>query len=283
LLVRAFIRQLGYQKEMSGLSDYQAVAPIFDAMMAEKIKEMSVSDVVGGGYPFPVAVHFMQLLEKYTDLSPGDDVLDIGCGCGRLAATLTQHISLGGSYRGVDIVPGLIRFANNHIATRWPHFQFMTLDQDNPAYNHWRDDRNVVNPIHSLEESYTPGSITLCIATSLFTHMDEAMIENTLRSIHAALAIDGRALVTLFLLDPSSRHLIDRGTPVFTFRHPIDHLVSTNSPQQGLGAVGVDLQAFLAVCAQSGLYVEKILYGAWPGRKHFVSAQDAVVLRKALS
>src|SRR3984893_13773368 len=174
LLVRAFIRQLGYQKEMSGLSDYQAVAPIFDAMMAEKIKEMSVSDMVGGGYPFPVAVHFMQLLEKYTDLSPGDDVLDIGCGCGRLAATLTQHISLGGSYRGVDIVPGLIRFANKHIATRWPHFQFMTLDQDNPAYNHWRNDSNVVNPIHSLEESYTPGSITLCIATSLFTHMDEA-------------------------------------------------------------------------------------------------------------
>jgi hypothetical protein len=33
---------------MSEVSDYQAVAPIFDAMMAIKIKGMSVSDLVGG-------------------------------------------------------------------------------------------------------------------------------------------------------------------------------------------------------------------------------------------
>lgn len=68
----------------------------------------------------------------------------------------------------MDIVAGLVDFANRHIAERYPNFSFVTLQQDNPAYDTWRHE-GTSRTIASLEEACAPETIDLCIATSLFT------------------------------------------------------------------------------------------------------------------
>lgn len=264
---------------MARYVDYQAVAPIFAAMQTEAVDGMSVAEMVGGGYAMPVAVHFMDILVDQAGLASGDRILDIGCGCGRLAAALTQHIGPHGSYRGVDIVAGLVDFANRHIAQRFPNFTFLTLQRDNPAYDPWRH-QGASLVITSLEEACDPGTIDLCIATSLFTHLDTEMARETLAAMRRALAPDGRALISLFLLDAGVRALIRRGRAAFQFEHAYGEGTYVQDPGGPLGALAFASDHFVALLAEQELYVERALYGNWPNRPHHVSGQDILIVRR---
>ena len=264
---------------MARYVDYQAVAPIFDAMRTEAVDGMSVSDMVGGGYPMPVAAHFMDILVDQAELGPGDRVLDIGCGCGRLAAALTQHIGPQGSYRGVDIVAGLVDFANRHIAKRYPNFSFVTLQRDNPAYDTWRHE-GTSQTIASLKEACAPGTVDLCIATSLFTHLDTDMARETLGAMKSAMVPGGRVLISLFLLDPGVRALIRKGRAAFQFEHEYGEGAYVQNPSGPLGALAFTFDHFVRLLTEQEFYIERVLYGNWPGRPHYVSGQDILIVRK---
>ncbi|MBV8096103.1 MAG: class I SAM-dependent methyltransferase [Acetobacteraceae bacterium] len=258
--------------------DYQSVASIYEAMRVEKVNGMTVSDLVGGGYPFPIAVHFMSHLVQYADLCRTDNIWDIGCGCGRLAAALTQHIGEQGSYCGVDVIAGLVDFANRHIASRFPNFRFLTLQQKNPAYARWQSAGK--SPVlKSLDEACAPGTIDLCIATSLFTHLDTAMTRGTLQSMHRALKPDGRAFISLFLLDRVTSEAMRRGTPAFRFSHQHERGVWVENAASPLSALAFSLEAFFELLAEQRFYVDKMLYGGWAGRRRFTSGQDIMLIR----
>jgi SAM-dependent methyltransferase len=102
--------------------DYGIVADIFKVMETETLDGVAFSDVVGGGHPLPLAIHFVSILLDQARLESKDRILDVGCGCGRLAAPLTQHIGPKGTYIGVDIVAGLVDFGTRHITKAYPNF-----------------------------------------------------------------------------------------------------------------------------------------------------------------
>ena len=52
-----------------------------------------------------------KLVRQHCQLQPSSIVLDIGCGCGRVAAPLTSYITFG-TYHGVDIVQPMVIGAN---------------------------------------------------------------------------------------------------------------------------------------------------------------------------
>lgn len=259
--------------------DYQSVAGIFDAMRHETVEGMTVSDMVGGGYPMPVAVHFAQLLVEHTGLGPGKNILDVGCGCGRIATALTQHIGPQGRYYGIDIVPGLIDFAVRHISERFGNFHFMVLDQKNPAYDAWIK-AGTSTVINSISEACPPASIDIGLATSLFTHLDSNMAADMLKHFSQAIKPDGCILLTAFLLDEGTRSVIKRSKAVFTFEHPYGDGVFVEKPEIGLGAAAFELSRFIALLADAGLYIERLLYGNWSGRKETASGQDVLIIRK---
>lgn len=275
------VNKSGEFSPMSCYVDYQTVAAIFDAMRTETVDGMPVSEMVGGGYPMPVAIHFMNLLVDHADLSPRDRVLDIGCGCGRLAATLTQHIGPQGSYRGVDIVAGLVDFANRHIAQRFPNFSFVTLQRENPAYDAWRHE-GASPTISSLEQACAPESVDLCLATSLFTHLDTDMARENLKAMRRALVPNGRVLISMFLLDPSVRALIRKGRAAFQFEQSYSEGVYVQNPRSPLSALAFTFDHFVQLAVQQEFYVERVLYGSWPGRPHYVSGQDIVIVRRGV-
>src|SRR5215211_609011 len=73
--------------------------------------------------------HFIELAY----LEPHDDVLDIGCGVGRIAVGLTEYLT--GRYEGFDISPAAIAWCQENITSRYPNFRFTVADIGNTVYN----------------------------------------------------------------------------------------------------------------------------------------------------
>jgi SAM-dependent methyltransferase len=259
--------------------DYGIVADIFKVMETETLDGVAFSDVVGGGHPLPLAIHFVSILLDQARLESKDRILDVGCGCGRLAAPLTQHIGPKGTYIGVDIVAGLVDFGTRHITKAYPNFTFLTLDQSNPSYDSIRRE-GTSRVIKTLDEACEPASVDLCIATSLFTHLDINMSRTTLAAMSRLMAPDGRAFITAFLIDPAVRMLIGQGRSFYQFEHNNGDGTYVQSADRPLEALAYDADLFGQLLMEQGLYIERTLLGKWPGRPFYAAGQDILIVRK---
>ena len=74
----------------------------------------------------------VRLLE-HVGLAPSTDLLEIGCGLGRLAYELATYFD-GGSYTGFDISAEAIDWLNAEYAPRLPGFRFDLLDVASARY-----------------------------------------------------------------------------------------------------------------------------------------------------
>jgi SAM-dependent methyltransferase len=262
------------------LEKYSSVAEIFQAMEKERLDGISLADIIGGGSPLEVAADSVRLISMTAGLHPTDNILDLGCGCGRYGTALTQHIASTSKYYGIDIVPALIEFAQRRITSKFGNFQFFTIEQNNSSYDYYRTASHT-SSIRNISEICASGSIDLCIATSLFTHLDFAVAKRYLEDIYAALQVDGRAYLTFFLLDATTRALMKGGQPSFTFGHAsLDDGVYYDRPDAPMHAVAFDETTLRAVLSSCGFYIDQIQYGSWAGRRNAQTYQDVVVARR---
>jgi len=259
------------------------VRDIFQAMRTEQINGHPLSDVVGGGDPEPIAQEVVTAIEKYAKLNPGDSILDVGCGCGRIAAALTQYIDRKGRYIGIDIVPGLIDFARNFITPRYPHFKFLLLNESNSSYEWWRQIEGEIG-IAKLTEGVSAQSIDLAISVSLFTHLDYAFALEMLTSIHQVLKNDGRLFVTVFVLDATALEGIEGGRTEFRFKHrtPSGKLFAEKSDDPTF-AVAYDNGLLDELIGSAGFKLERHVRGYWSSGGPGETFQDALILGKAKS
>ena len=78
---------------------------------------------VGGGDFTATGREFLGHFTELGGLEPGDRVLDIGCGIGRMAIPLSGYLE-GGSYAGFDVGRAMIRWCRRNISPRHPEFEF---------------------------------------------------------------------------------------------------------------------------------------------------------------
>src|ERR1700760_3025708 len=88
---------------------------------------------VGDGDFAAVGAQLLRNLRDHASLTPGDRVLDIGCGNGRVAQQLAPFLK-GGTYLGFDISKPGIRACRRRFAGQ-PHLRFEHLDVWNGEYN----------------------------------------------------------------------------------------------------------------------------------------------------
>jgi len=189
----------------------QDVEPVYAAMARERIGDMSLLQAVGGGDPRAVGQRNLDILASFGLLQPSTRVLDVGCGCGRVAVSLAQALAPGTRYVGTDIVPAMADFCRREISSRWPNFEFYSVGDEHPFYRPLAGQGRQAEGLRLDDTSSLDGQFDLVIASSVFTHLDQADAQAMLGRVRAWLAPGGSALLTFFLLNAWSRARIRDG------------------------------------------------------------------------
>ena len=211
-------------------------------------------------------------------LKPNEDVLDVGCGCGKQAAPLVKYLGKSSTYEGFDIVGSMIEWCRKNISSKYPNFHFQLADVFNKQYN----------PRGKYEASkykfpYSNESFDFAYALSVFTHMLPEDMEHYLSEIARVLKSGGRCLITYFLLNEESLELINAGTTAWDFKYDFGKYRATDydTPE---AAICYDEAFVLGLYEQYGLRIKRpIRYGSWSwrdGSLDFEPSQDTIVAWK---
>ena len=224
-----------------------------------------------------VGRNLLGVLKRHAGLKPSDRVLDVGCGCGRLAAPLANYLA-GGSYDGFDVVPELIAWCRDNISARRPDFCFEHIDIANTFYRERAGSRATEYRFPHADDSFD-----VTVLTSVFTHMLRRDLLTYLAEIVRTLKPGGTALMSFFLLNDESRRMKEATQPEFRkWRlYGLDgvRVLDRKRPEAG---VAYPEQTVRALLRKGGLEVQQILFGSWCGRRRAVSGQDIIIARKPL-
>lgn len=195
-------------------------------------------------------------------LGPRSRVLDAGCGWGRVARPLTRVLAGadGGRYVGFDVDGEAIAWCVEHYAAH-PRFAFTELDVANARYRAQPGER-----ASELMFPYPDASFDVVFACALLTHLVTAEAARYLREIARVLDPGGHAVLTLLLLDHSSRAAVTRGDAPFPLRldaaaGPMT-LLDPDLPET---LVAYDRDWLLRQCSDAGLALTASSDGAWRG------------------
>lgn len=150
---------------------------------------------VGGGNYLWVAETFRELFVRFGGLDETTDVLDIGCGNGRMALAVLGVMGEGGRYEGFDVIPDGVDWCERTLAAHFPRAHFRTVDVKSDRYN-----RNGGSGPAHYRFPYEDESFDLAIATSLFTHLEPDTAANYIAETRRCLRPGGRLFGTWFLL-----------------------------------------------------------------------------------
>jgi SAM-dependent methyltransferase len=231
---------------------------------------------VGGGDYKRIGAEFVQYFIKLGGLQPTDRVLDVGCGTGRMAASLTAYLSAGGSYEGFDVVKQAVKWCTNHITPRFPNFRFTHAEVLNKEYN-LRSRTTASQYVFPYEDS----SFDFVFLTSVFTHMLPADVENYLRQISRVMKRPGTCFATFFLMNEESAALARRKEIPLDFKFAFGEYFTTDAlvPES---AIAFNETFIRGLYSKAGMRIEDpIRFGSWCGREGFLSFQDIVLAKKS--
>jgi SAM-dependent methyltransferase len=211
---------------------------------------------------------------------PADShVLDVGCGLGRLAHALTDHLSPSGAYWGIDVTKSSIDWCTDHYQG-YPNFRFIHANVFNTEYN----PKAVA---HASDYSFPldENSIDFIFSTSLYTHLVLRDAANYIKEMGRVLKPGGRTWNTFLLLDEISEPL----TRIAQADRPNVHMPweieggLTATPQNPEALISFRRTLIEDLHARHGLEIEEIRNGPWSGRSDNLRAsyQDVVIAKKA--
>jgi SAM-dependent methyltransferase len=126
----------------------------------------------------------------YPFLPPDPAVLDVGCGCGKMARFLVAHPTL--RYVGIDVLEPSIAWARDAFAHYADRFTFQHIDVFSDLYNK----RGTIPP-GNFQFPFEVGTFDLAICGSLFTHLLKGELHRYLSQICRCLKPEGRMIASI--------------------------------------------------------------------------------------
>jgi len=234
-----------------------------------------------------VPQEFITCFKLLCELKMDQTILDIGCGPGRFASQLLCSPNFfHGEYYGFDINQKMINWANSNIASHHRNCHFQCVDLMNTLY---RPNGKLKGETFSFP--YSNEKFDFVFAISILTHLLPAVSLNYFKEIYRVLKPTGKSLITFHLLDGPQeslspvacevlKDLLDVVCEGMCRWHHFDNTYAILSPKLPEAGVAYQEHAVVEMVNQSGLSLEKIYYGAWTGREHYLSFQDIVIVRK---
>lgn len=223
---------------------------------------------IGGGDFIAVGDAFFGTLKRH-GLRADMDVLDVGCGQGRMARPMTGFLK--GRYEGFDIDKSGIDWCQTQYQDA-PNFTFHHADVFNARYN-----KTGQVAAKDFRFPFEDNSFDRVFLTSVFTHMFKDDVENYLSEIARVLKPDGKSLMTWFLLDEVSRQ---SQHPVMNFAYDVDDVSRTTVKSNPEAAIAFDIDFVRGLYAKYGLNIEDIEHGKWGRPDSHFDLQDMVVAVK---
>jgi len=135
------------------------------------------------------------------------DIVEIGCGCGRMALHLDAEYFTG-SYLGVDIDPEMIEYCRSHFP--FPRFAFLLSPHASSTYRRAESEQPADTFIIAQ-----PETRDFVFSTSLLTHLLENEMRFYLQESLRILRPDAMMVMSFFCLEH-----VEKGNP-WTFAHRI--------------------------------------------------------------
>lgn len=150
-------------------------------------------------------------LSQQDMLGPHASVLDVGCGCGRLARALLNAPI--GSYIGFDRHRGMVDWSSQEITSRDPRFRFDFFDLKS-VYRVWDEQAGSID-VETFRFPYADAAFDSVILASVLTHMSPAETRHYLGELARVMRPGGKALLSIFLSPTRNTEVHDDGINVF--------------------------------------------------------------------
>ncbi len=131
-------------------------------------------------------------------LKPHDRVLEIGCGCGRIAGPLLDRLTRG-FYDGLDVDSHAVAWCRENIQSLNPRFRFHHADVRNPFFN----PKGSLSPLAHRLDGLEPKDFIVLIL--VFPHLPPHVVLHYLKELRALTRQTPNARVFISLLLFKSR------------------------------------------------------------------------------
>jgi ubiquinone/menaquinone biosynthesis C-methylase UbiE len=230
---------------------------------------------IGGGDFKKIGETFLHHFINLCDLKSNEKVLDVGCGCGRIAVPLTKYLSSEGSYEGFDITSEEVKWCQKNITPSYPNFRFQLADIYNKKYNSQGKFK-----ASNYNFPYANESFDFIFLTSVFTHLQPLDLEQYLSEVARVLRKNGRCFITFFLLNEESLELLEAKKSNRDFKFDLGEyrIEKEEIPEF---AVAYNETFIKELYRKYNLEIKlPIHYGSWCERTPFLDYQDIVIASK---
>jgi SAM-dependent methyltransferase len=249
-----------------------AVPDLIDGRRGDSLTPPRGLAFVGGGDFERTGQEVLSHFTRLGGLVPESDVLDVGCGIGRMAVPLLSYLNRDGSYAGFDVGKEMVRWCQTRITAQRADFRFTWAPVFNRKYNPFGE-----LAADDYRFPYADDSFDFVFATSLFTHLVLPDAAHDLSEISRVLRPTGRAFLTFFILRPEAIAEIDAGRVSLDFRHPIEG-GRTIDPLEPEAATAFYPSSLDPLFADAALTIQRpISYGHWANAPDGLAGQDIVL------